>query len=187
MAPKRPLAVVFVTDGYGMPGNLMYKVDGSNRELIDMPVVEVMVPRGERALDALCPRKGSFVNIRFGQNRWKEVNDSKFQLVLNVLLSFWELAIIFVAVWQIRYFLRLPSHNLLSVGPLCLMLEAVGSAIRLAHTCVDPFFTYRIVPETVGKVLTTAHFPFVGSSSILLTLFCMYRIYSVFLVKPEKR
>lgn len=169
LASKRPLAVVTVQNAGGEAGGGMYAVDGHERRSINYPVAETYATK--KANFTAIP-DGTFVHIPLDPNKHKVVNDSPLHPVLMTFFSLWELAIISIGVFRIRQFYYNEHWSLLSIGPLCLLLDLAAAAIRLAHTCIDPFWSQRMMHTAVQSALMTLHFPFSLSSGILLTFYC---------------
>ena len=146
----------------------MYIIDGSNRKDIYIPAIEAAY-RNELIREL---PSGSPISIRPGENKFKKAADSPFQLIFNLILSFWELAIICIGCYRIWEFYFIGGWAWTSTAPLCCLLEVIGSTLRLAYTFVDPFYTYRMLPDTATVILITVSFPFSLAAGILLTFFC---------------
>lgn len=149
----------------------MYIVDGTDRRDIVIPVVEIVYPRSQ-PLNKLPD--GTEVSIHPGTNRHKKGQDSPFQLVMNLVQSLWELAIISLGLYRVYQFYGVEQLQFLSVAPICCLLEVIAASLRLAYTCVDPFFTYRMLSNPVSLVLITLSIPFSESGGILITFFCTF-------------
>ena len=169
---KGAAAVVFLRKGNYPPGFTMYLVDGRSRSDLYLPTMEAVIPHSRNNLFNLP--EGSFVQCIPTENLHKKAHDTKFQFVMNLVQSFWEMAIIGVASLRIYQFYFLAHVPLLSIAPVCCAFEAIGAAIRLSLTCVDPFQTYRMLPQNVGTVLATLSWPFSEAAGILLCFFCTY-------------
>jgi hypothetical protein len=165
---KQPLAVLCVRPGNFPPGFAMQLVDGSNRSDIYVPAMEAVYPKGPN-LKKLPD--GTVVRFEPTPNLHKRAAESKFQLIMNLVLSFWELAIMLIGSYRIYEFYALAQFPWLAIAPICCAFEVVGASIRFAYTIVDPFFTYRMISEPVSNVLITVSFPFSETAGILLTFF----------------
>lgn len=177
---KGAAAVLFYRIGSYPPGFSMYVVDGSNRGDIWLPVMEVTSAKNKH-----FPKlsEGAFVQCIPTENLHKKANDSKFQLVMNLVQSLWEMAIVFVAVYRLFQFYFVAHFPLFSIAPLCCTFEGVAAALRLAYTVVDPFYTYRMLDFSTSVVLVTISWPFSESAGILLTFFCTY--FSIVKMPPQ--
>jgi hypothetical protein len=166
-------AVVMLRDRYGTPGQSMYYVTGKSQDHLTVPVVEIyQKSKQPSALMNAIPPRGIPVQIWPMKNEWKAANDvTSFQITWNVILSMFEVAVICISILRLHEWFRVPGITVFSIGPLCIILELLGSLIRLALTIVDPFFSLRILPSQAGMVLTTGSLPFVFASGILLTFF----------------
>lgn len=168
---KGAAAVIFARVGTFQPGFSMYVVTGKSRSDLWLPVMEATFPPGKHILKL---PEGSFVQCIPTENLHKRAYETKFQLIMNLILSFWEIAIIVIACHRIYQFYFVAHSPLLSIAPLCCTLEAIAAALRLAYTLVDPFFTYRMLRLEASNVLITVSWPFSESAGILLTFFCTY-------------
>lgn len=171
LAPLKPQAVILVVGTVGQPGSGMYAADGKERRSIDYPVAEAYATKKANLSDI---PDGTYVHIPLETNPFRKVNEGPFHPVMMTFFSFWELAIITIGLYRIRQFSYSNYWSIFSIGPLCLLLDIMASSIRLAHTCVDPFWSQRMMPHTVQSALMTLHFPFGLSSGILLTFYCTY-------------
>jgi uncharacterized membrane protein len=164
--------VVRVTSSAKEPGSSMYTIDGSDRTLLKIPVFE-LVTRKDTDPIVVLPLN-SYISIHPQPNRFMFPARGKFQLAFNLIQSFLELAIIFMGAYRLRQFWHFSSGKFyfMSIGPICIMLEIVGAILRLIYTSVDPFYTYRMLPDKASIVLITISFPFTLNAGILLTFFC---------------
>lgn len=158
-----------VRTGHFPPGFSMFVIDASDRREIVIPVMEVIFPRSQ-PLKSLP--EGSYITIQPSPNRHKKANETPFQLVLNLIQSFWELAIIALGVYRLYQFYGEQGLPFLSVAPICCLFEVVAATLRLSYTCVDPFYTYRMIPDRVSLIFVTISMPFSETAGILLTFFC---------------
>jgi hypothetical protein len=172
LALLRPAAVLIVISKKGVPGDGMFYVDGKNRTMINFPVAELF---SNSTQDPLKIPEGTYVSVRFERNQWKDIKlGTKFQAVVGSFLSLWQLAILTIGAYRLYQFYCLETTSWLSIGPICLILEMIAVALRLALTAVDPFWTYRMLPTSASNALFTLHFPFALSSGILLTFYCTF-------------
>lgn len=150
----------------------MYTIDGSNRKELTIPVFETMVRRSSNPFTTLPP--DSEVVMFIQPNHYISRNKEKFQLFMNLLQTFMEFAIIVVGLYRLRQFFYFSygQFQFLSIGPVCIALEIIGALLRVACTAVDPFYTYRLMPDQASMILVTISFPFTLSAGILLTFFC---------------
>jgi hypothetical protein len=159
-----------VSSNAKIPGAAMYSVDGSDRHLLKIPVFEIVVRRETHEFFSLP--MGSPIAIHPQPNQFYKVANTKFQLIFNLILSFFEIGIIAVGSYRIYQFWIYGSGKLyISIGPICLSLEIVGAFLRLIYTIVDPFYTYRMLTERASSVLISISWPFTLSAGILLTFF----------------
>ena len=93
---------------------------------------------------------------------------------MNLVLSFWEMGIIFLGSYRIYQFYALAGLPWLAVAPICCAFEVAAAILRFAYTIVDPFFTYRMMSDSASNIMITISFPFSEAAGILLTLFCTY-------------
>lgn len=106
------------------------------------------------------------------ENQWKKMNDrTGVQIFFNVTHSFMEIAILLIAAHRLSLWIRFSASGLLSIGPVCICLESVAAALRLANTIVDPFASFRTLPTPFSEILFTAYLPFQFAAGILLTFF----------------
>lgn len=168
------IAVVVYRDRGDGPGQAMYwKLIGGDESRLTLPVVEAF----ERFKNpsALIHRFSSSDEVAVSLwpqiNPWKQANDViAFQVTWNVILSAMQMAIIAIGLLRLRlwYF---SAAGLLSIGPVCILLECASSAIRSVTTFVDPFITFKTIPSPVAEILITAPMPFQLASGILLTFY----------------
>ena len=170
---KGAIAAIFIRPGTFLPGFGMYIVDGHSRSDLALPTMEATYTKDKHILKL---PEGSFVRCLPTENLHKKANDTKFQLIMNLVQSFWELAIIFIACYRIYQFYIDLHSPIFSVAPLCCTLEGIAAALRLVYTVVDPFYTYRILDNTTSIVMVTVSWPFSEAAGILLTFFCTYFI-----------
>lgn len=171
---KGAIAVVVARDRAGDPGQGMYYQESGDQRDLNIPVIEIyqVVRSSAHALINAVGPDGIEVSIWPQENQWKKANDNIiFQIVLNVILSGMEVAILVLGILRINRWSSPSCSRLSSIGPVCIMLEMVGALLRLIETVVDPFFTFRIYPATFGLILLTSSFPFLLTSGILLTFF----------------
>lgn len=152
----------------------MFLVDGSDRKRLKIPVFETMVRDRHHEFTKLGP--DTRVTMFPQPNHYDLKARRSFQLFANLFQSFFEMAIIVLGLYRLRQFFYFSEGQFifLSIGPVCIVLEIIGALLRLAYTTVDPFYTYRMMPETASYILVTISFPFTLSAGILLTFFCTY-------------
>jgi hypothetical protein len=170
------VAVFIVRDYKFATGFGMYLVDGSDRTSLSIPVFEGRYNNKFQSGDCKTPvvrftkvPHGTAVIIRPLPNLFKRAADSPFQLILAIILSLWQIFIItfgLFRIYQLCIISQIPFHT---SGPICCLLEAIGAAIRLAYTCTDPFWAWRILPDSGSQMLITLSFPFSLTAGILLT------------------
>jgi uncharacterized protein with PQ loop repeat len=173
---------VFIVRNYKFnTGFGMFLVDGSDRRDIKIPVFEGRYNRAFETGACKTPKgrftllpRGSFVSIRPMINKFKAIADSPFQIIFAIILSIWETFIIIFGLYRIHQLYNTAKYPILTAGPICCILEVVGATIRLAYTCYDPFWAWRILPEIASEYLITASFPFSLTAGILLTFWCAY-------------
>jgi hypothetical protein len=172
LSAKKVAGIVVVRDRSGEPGQNMYFVDLSDQSSINVPVVEVFQSKKARnSLFKLPENVEMSVNLYPEVNPWKTVNENKFQLVANIVLSLLELGIISIAVYRLVLFWRYEGLQL-SLAQVCLTTELIATLLRLGYTMVDPFWSYRIYHNRASMFLLTLHMPFSLTAGILLTFFC---------------
>jgi hypothetical protein len=168
-------AILILRDRGGTPGQGMYLIDGSDQKSLNVPVVEVyQFKTAKKSLYEAMKNHlstGLPVTIWPQTNEWKTCNENAFQAVWNVILSFMEILILMVAFKRLHEWWEAPRLSVVSIGPICIILEVISALIRLAYTSVDPFWSYRMLPDLGSQILMTAHLPFMFSSGILLTFF----------------
>jgi hypothetical protein len=166
------LAVVILRKiGSHHPGFSMYIIDGSDRSDISIPVVEASYggPKGDSILSL---PNNSPVTITYRENLHKRAADTKFQVILNAILSSWEFVIIILGTYRVYQFWFIQEFTWKATAPFCCVLEVIGAMFRFGYTLVDPFYAYRMIPDEVTISMITVSFPFALSSGILLTFFC---------------
>lgn len=153
-----------------IPGSGMFFVDGSDRTRLTIPCFEIIVQPETHPI-ILLPF-GSPISIHPQTNQFLTVAQTKFQLIFNLILSFFELAIVAVGLYRLYQFWIYGNGKVyLGIGPTCIIFEMLGALLRLAYTIVDPFYSYRMIPDRVHIVMITISFPFTLSAGILLTFF----------------
>jgi hypothetical protein len=172
LALQRPKAVIITQKRRGEAGEGMFYVDGRDRSGITFPVAETYITN-ENNVSRLPD--GAVVTIVFDENPWKVAKENKFQVVFGFLLSFWQLIILAIGTYRLYQFYQAEVKvSWLSIGPVCLVLEMISVALRLAFTCVDPFWSQRMLPNSAGNAFFTIHMPFQLASGILLTFYCTF-------------
>lgn len=170
LSKQNPAAVLFVQETTGIPGDGMYAVDGRERKSITVPVAETYASKKVNV--TLIP-DGTFVELFFDHNIYVPIKDSPYFPIMNSLVSMWEWCILLLAGYHLYLFSRAQhTFSWLSIGPLCLVLEMIGLAIRFATTIVDPFYSNRLLHSNAMSILISVHMPFLISSGILLTFYC---------------
>ena len=173
LSKLRPAAVLFVQETSGYPGDGMYAVDGKERRSITVPVAESYA---NKKINVTWIPDGTYVEMHLDYNRYVSIKTSAYFPVMNSLVSLWEWCILLLAAYHLYLFSRVQtSFSWLSIGPLCLILEMCGLAIRFATTIVDPFYSNRLLPSKAMTILYSLHMPFLISSGILLTFYCTCR------------
>jgi hypothetical protein len=166
-------AIVFLRDRTGVPGQTMYLVTGSDQGDLTVPCVEIFQPISD-ILDPLAkiiPLEGLEVSIWPERNRWKDANEkTAFQVIFNVVHSFMSFAVMLIGVYRLIQWWTPKDAVWWSIGPVCIILEIIGGAIRMAYTLIDPIWTFRLLPDG-ASVLLTLNLPFTFSSGILLSFF----------------
>lgn len=150
----------------------MYTIDGSNRKELKIPVFETMVRSSKSPFVTLPP--DTYITMQIQPNHYISRNKEKFQAFMNVFQTLLEFAIVIVGLYRLRQFFYFSEgqFHFLSIGPVCIVLEIIGALLRVACTSVDPFFTYRLMPNEASLILISVSFPFTLSAGILLTFFC---------------
>lgn len=173
-------AIVTYRDRSDVAGHAMYYLDYGvdERELV-IPVVEVYERfKGANSLWRRFDESGVAIRLWPEENMWKKANDaSAFQIVCNVVLSALQMGIIATGAVRLLSWHH-SAAGLYAIGPVCIFLECVASAIRCGATFVDPFLTFRTMPATPGLILITAAFPFQLSCGILLTFYWSETLHS---------
>lgn len=170
LAPHRPAGVLIVKPSVAIPGDGMYASDGKDRLPINMPVVEAV--SGRKGNPGKI-KEGTYITIKVEKNAWKAAKSTAFPVVAASLLSLCEAITIGVIMVRLHQF-SLSPIPMLSIGPVCLVLELLGTLLRFAYTLVDPFFIHRMLPYAVSSALFTVHLPFTMASGVLLTFYCTW-------------
>lgn len=171
------IAVVIYRDRSDTPGlGMFYTRMGFDESKLNIPVIEAYEsfsePESLHNFRSRMPPGGIEVTIHPEENKWKTMNDrSGVQVFFNLLHSFMEIAILTIAAHRLSLWIRFSSSGLVSIGPVCIALESIAAALRLANTCVDPFVSFRTMPTPFSEILFTAYLPFQFSAGILLTFF----------------
>ena len=172
LSPMRPAAVLFVQETVGYPGDGMYAVDGRERKSITIPVAETYA---SKKVNASTIPDGTFLEMYIEYNLYTDIKGSAYFPVMNSLVSIWEWGILILAGYHLYLFSRAQhTFSWLSIGPLCLVLEMIGLAIRFGTTILDPFYSNRLLPVQAMGILISVHMPFLISSGILLTFYCTF-------------
>lgn len=177
LAPLKPLAALVGSasnDAEGQLGGIMYfRSDARERKSINFPVAHAYF---DPDFDWTKVPDGTFFEVQFEENPFLIAHETHFQAVIGAVLSLWEISLVIFGSFRIYQFLRAGEswHILLSVGPLCLILEVISSSIRFAHMSVDPIWNERFLPDTVHLALVSIHLPFSYAAGILLTFFCTH-------------
>jgi len=168
-------AVVVYRDRNGTPGQGMYYIkQGFNESRINMPVIEAF--ESFKAANSLKRHLSSTSTIQVSiwpqENLWKKANDViAFQIVCNVILSSMQVAIIVIGIIRLAAWFHSTSSSLISIGPVCIVLEMISAILRSAQTFVDPFLTFRTMPTPPSSNLITSPLPFQFAAGILLSFY----------------
>lgn len=173
----KPQAIILTYRGWSKktPGLTMYTgTDGKERQTINVPVAEAAW-NGRPDLKHLA--NGTYIEALWEPNLWMvKLDKYKYQTVVGALLSLWEALIIIFGVFRIyQFYCSDDSFHILSIGPLCLLLEVLSAAIRFSLTIGDPYFVNRVYPTRVVYGLLSIHVPITFASGILLSFFCTSR------------
>lgn len=143
VAAQKPLAMLWVGGAFRTPGATMYLMcDGLDRKSIDVPVAEV-----SSSHDWLQIPDGTYLEVFFEENQWKTTMDTHWQVIVGAVLCFWAFCNVVFGSYRIyQFWASTVNFTLFSIGPLCLLLEVLGSAIRVVITIVDPFWSARLIP-----------------------------------------
>lgn len=154
------------------PGSAMYIVDGSDRRRLKIPVFEAVVLRKDHPVFDLPD--GYEVRMLPSRNIYFFKGKERFQWVANLVQSFLEMAILTIGFFRVRQFLLFKEikFTIFSIGPICIILDMIGALLRLAYTCVDPFYTFRMIPDRVAIVLVSVSLPFTITAGMLLSFYC---------------
>jgi len=168
-------AVVVYRNRPGVPGQGMYYLkQGFDEHRINVPVVEAFESlKSPNSLKLhLASSTGVQVSIWPEENLWKRANDVvAFQIVCNVILSAMQMAIVLIGIVRLESWFHFSSSSLLSIGPMCIVLEMISAILRSAQTFVDPFLTFRTLTTPASSNLITAPLPFQFASGILLSFY----------------
>lgn len=138
----RPLGILYQGGGFSTPGATMFlNCDGKDRRSISVPVAETY---GDHWLDM---PDGTYVEVYFEENLWKGNLDTRWQVVVGALLSFWTWCNVIFGCFRIwQFYMHDPNFSIFAIGPLCLLLEVIASITRGIVTIVDPFWSARLWP-----------------------------------------
>jgi len=167
------IAIVVYRDRTDVPGQGMYYTEYKFDEgKLTVPVVEVYEAfKSAASLHKHFPPEGVQVCLWPEPNDWKKANDVQgFQVAWNAVLSAMQVAIIGIGLLRLNMWAR-SETGLYAIGPMCILLECISSAIRCACTFVDPFMSFRVMPAQAAEVLVTVAFPFQFACGILLTFY----------------
>jgi hypothetical protein len=158
----------------------MYFIDGSDRRRITIPVIDAVF--GHRFKHADCPdtpkshlnqlKAGDQISIRPLRNQYKDVTESRFNLASTIILSTWQAGIVVFGIYRIHQLVGTSPSSLFTTGPICCFLEVIAALLRLAYTCTDPFYSWRILPDIGASFLISMSFPFSLSAGIILCFYC---------------
>lgn len=168
------IAVVFLRDRSGVPGQTMYVVTGGSQDGLTIPVVEVfqVVAEAKYPLSTMIPEEGLEVSIWPQENAWKVANDKTgFQVTMNIFICFWALVIIGIGMIRLNQWWSGPGWKFITIGTVCIGFELASAILRIALCIVDPFWSFRIIPDPAQNVLITVSLPFTFAAGILLTFF----------------
>lgn len=168
LAPHQPAGVLITKPSKAIPGDGMFAVDGKDRRTINFPVVEASAGRGG---DPGKIKEGTYVTIKVEKNPWKAAKDTVFPVLAASALSICEAITMVIIIYRLHQF-AMSSIPMISIGPICLLLELISTMLRFAYTIVDPFFVHRMLPYVASSTLFTLHFPFTMASGVLLTFYC---------------
>jgi hypothetical protein len=190
------LAVLLIREISFPPGFGMYSIDGSDRRKINIPVFEagygykfdpsrrqtntsssLLAPGTQCNLNPKVKlnrlSSGDTVTIIPMENRHKTALDTPFQLIMSIFLSVWETSIVSFGIYRIHQLISFdPDSRIIAAAPICCALEVTGALLRLIYTCIDPFYTYRILPDPAAQSGITISFPFSFTAGVLLTFYC---------------
>lgn len=155
----------------------MYLVrTGSDQSRFTIPVVEVFqeINKVDNTLSGIVGATPTGIPICIWPevNTWKVANDkTAFQVVLNIIHSLTALTIIIIGIYRLNQWWSETGSVWISIGTVCIVLEVISGILRFSYTSVDPFWSFRVLDDTVANILLSAHLPFTFSSGILLTFF----------------
>lgn len=168
LVPYQPAGVLVVKPNSATPGDGMYAVDGKDRRTINFPVVEAVTGLGS---DPGKIREGTYLTIKVEKNQWKAAKDTVWPVLAASALSLCEACTMAIIIYRLHQF-AMSSIPMVSIGPVCLVLELCATMLRFAYTIVDPFFVNRMLPYAISSALFTIHLPFTFASGALLTFYC---------------
>lgn len=156
-----------------IPGQAMYYIISGDEAEITIPVVTIFQYDSDpKSLHAALREFGQVnVNIWAQENLWKTANDVYgFQVTFNIILSGMQVTIILIALVRL-YDWSQTRTGLLSIAPVCILLQTISAILRLVLTLVDPFYSFRTMSFLTSNILTTLWAPFFLTSGILLTMY----------------
>lgn len=170
------IAVVFIRDRSGVPGQTMYVVTGDSQAGLTIPVVEIF----QVVADVKQPLSKSIHDYEGGmevslwpeENAWKVANDKTgFQVTMNLFICLWAIIIVGIGMLRLNQWWSGPGWRFITIGTVCIGFEIISAALRIALCIVDPFWSFRIISDTAQNILITINLPFTFAAGILLTFF----------------
>lgn len=156
-----------------VPGQSMYYITSIDQTLLTIPVVEIFQATGapNQILSLVKQDSGLYVSVWPQENQWKKTNEAVgYHLTAGIINSLLELIVIAIGAYRLFGWFQ-SGMQLLSIGPVCILLLMTAASFFFASTFIDPFTTYRIVHFTGAMILVTGGLPFFFTSGILLTFF----------------
>lgn len=152
------VAIVFLRARTGVPGQTMYLVTGKSQADLNVPVIEIFQEdaHDSDSISSLLDSEQMIqVSIWAQVNEWKVANDkTAFQVVFDVIHCFMSFGVMMIGCWRLYEWWKPEDAVWISIGPVCLILEIVGAAIRFAYCLVDPIWTFRVLPDSASFLLT---------------------------------
>lgn len=168
------IAVVFIRDRSGVPGQTMYVVTGGSQAGLTIPVVEIfqVVADTKQPLSKSIPDQGMEVSLWPEENAWKVANDKTgFQVTMNLFICLWAIIIVGIGILRLNQWWSGPGWRFITIGTVCIGFEIISAALRIALCIVDPFWSFRIISDPAQNILITVNLPFTFAAGILLTFF----------------
>eukprot|EP00753_Platysulcus_tardus_P009591 PLAT2197.1.p1 GENE.PLAT2197.1~~PLAT2197.1.p1 ORF type:complete len:565 (+),score=196.82 PLAT2197.1:617-2311(+) len=161
-----------VPDDY-IVGFRTYISDGTGGSSVQLPVEAVVTTAEEveRLTPLLAPGAGATASMRNSDNKWDPVMRGPAQTVLSIIVCVLCSIITVVSFIKWRLFVLAEKGMRLSIAQTCLALQTFASLVRALFFALDPFFSARRIPFSIGRFMLTISQPLSFVTALLLVFY----------------